>query len=147
MAFWPVSLTASERGDIPMTNNKQFLINGLLALSLSSMASFSWAQCDRPAKPTVPNGAEADMQAMIAGQTAVKTFVADGTVFIECLEVEEKAGAAAAKEGDEDAIAAQEATNAARIKVHNEVVDEMTTVAAEWKESMTAYKDKAAKDS
>ncbi|MFK8021781.1 MAG: hypothetical protein AB8B86_18605 [Pseudomonadales bacterium] len=129
-----------------MTNNKQFLINGLLALSLSSMASFSWAQCDRPAKPTVPNGAEADMQAMIAGQTAVKAFVADGTVFVECLEAEEKAGAAAAK-GDEDAIAAEEATNAARIKVHNEVVDEMTTIAAEWKESMTAYKEKAASES
>lgn len=125
-----------------MSNNK-LLTSSVMALSLSAMASYGSA-CDRPDKPTVPNGAEADMEQMIAGQTAVKEFVAAGNTFIECLEAEEKATSAGADKDDANAVAAAEAANAERVKVHNAVVDEMTTIAGEWKESMTAYKEKAA---
>ncbi len=127
-------------------SSSKLLTNSVLALSLSAMASFS-AACDRPAKPAVPNGGEATMEDMIAGQTAVKEYLASGNTFIECLEAEEKATAADVDKEDENAVAEAEAANAERIKTHNEVVDEMTAVAAEWKESMTAYKEKAAAES
>ncbi|MFK7731537.1 MAG: hypothetical protein AB8B48_07925 [Pseudomonadales bacterium] len=114
----------------------------LVALLLSSAASFSWAECDRPERPAVPNGSEATMDDMVAGQTAVKAYVADGDAYIKCLEAEENSAMSDVDSSDENAVAAAEAANAERIKTHNEVVDEMTTVAGEWKESMTAFKSK-----
>lgn len=114
----------------------------LIALIMSSAASFSWAECERPERPEVPNGAESTMDDMVAGQTAVKAYVADGDAYIKCLEAEEKAAMSEVDTSDENAVAAAEAANAERIKTHNEVVEEMTTVAAEWKESMTAFKSK-----
>ncbi len=115
----------------------------LMAVCLSSASTLSWADCERPDRPTVPNGAESTMEQMVEGQTAVKAYVAAGDEFIACLEEAEKSTIAAIDKDDEEAMAAAQAQNAERIKTHNEMVDEMQTVAGEWKESMTAFKAKS----
>lgn len=116
----------------------------LLALVLSSLATLSWAEeCARPERPSVPNGAESNMEQMVAGQKAVKAYVAEGNTFTACLEAAEKSAASDVNKDDENAVAEMEAANAERIKMHNEVVDEMNEVATEWKDSMTAFKAKS----
>lgn len=110
----------------------------LIALTLGLAANVSFAECDRPEKPTVPDGAKATMDEMVAGQTAVKGFVAAGEEFLACTEQAEKEATAAA---DDDAAKEEAmAANAMRVKNHNEVVDEMTAVAEEWSGAMAAFK-------
>jgi peptidyl-prolyl cis-trans isomerase A (cyclophilin A) len=41
--------------------------------------------CDEPQAPQVPDGSKATMEEMIAGQTAVREFVADGELYLACL--------------------------------------------------------------
>lgn len=41
--------------------------------------------CAPPSMPTVPNGREATMDEMLAGQTAVRTFMTDSEMYLDCL--------------------------------------------------------------
>lgn len=43
------------------------------------------SDCEPPELPAVPDGATATMEQMVAGQTAVKTFVGAGEVYLACL--------------------------------------------------------------
>lgn len=102
------------------------LFGSLLILSLSGLAV---AECERPAAPTLPDGATAEMAAMAAGQGEVKAFVAAGNAYLECLKAEADAL------GEEEKSAAE-----ARLASYNSMVDEMQAVATEFNTQIKAFK-------
>lgn len=78
-----------------------------------------------------PDGAEADLAQMVAGQKAVKAYVATSEECLECLTA---AGEAATEiESDEE--------KTARIEEHNASVDAQEAVAGEFNASIRAYKE------
>ena len=90
--------------------------------------------CAKPDAPSLPDGGTSDLQTMIAGQKAVKGFVAGVEEYLDCL----TAGEEAADE-EEAEVTAQ------RIERHNAAVDEMEKVAADFNAEIRAYKAKQAK--
>lgn len=72
-----------------------------MALLLASAGSF--AECNMPDAPTLPDGGSANMEAMIAGQKAIKAFQAANLDYMACLEklFTEAESKAESTEGDE----------------------------------------------
>ena len=81
---------------------KTTLKNLLLATAIISPMSFA-AQCSLSDLPELPNGKEATMDEMIAGQQAVKAFQADAQAFRACIDGELEGLKAAAEDGDKAA--------------------------------------------
>lgn len=63
------------------------VVNSLLAV-LALGSSMAMAECVQPETPSLPDGAAATMDEMIAGQQAVKTFQAENLEYMACLEGE-----------------------------------------------------------
>jgi hypothetical protein len=104
----------------------------VLTTVLLLTSSMAFAECSRPTAPELPNGATADMQTMVAGQKAVKAYVAGTEAYLDCLIAkEEEAGGEADPDGE-----------LTRIGKHNKAVDEMDAVAAQFNEEIREYKDK-----
>lgn len=55
----------------------------MLALCASAAAR---ADCTAPEQPTLPDGAEASMEEMLAGQKAVKSFQEANMDYMKCME-------------------------------------------------------------
>ncbi|MEH6586910.1 MAG: hypothetical protein V7720_10125 [Halioglobus sp.] len=106
-----------------------------LALALGSTSVLA-ADCDAPQAPELPNGATSNMEQMITGQKAVKSFQAANIEYMKCLEPAMTASEAAVKAGDDGAAddyqAAQETYNAA--------VSAEETVAGEFNAAIREYK-------
>jgi cyclophilin family peptidyl-prolyl cis-trans isomerase len=86
--------------------------------------------CVTPALPSIPQGAAATMEQMVAGQAHVKEFVAAGEVYLACL----------AKVIDNEERSAED-RNAA-IGEHNRMVSAMEQVAADFNSQIRAFKAK-----
>lgn len=90
----------------------------ILALSMSLAASGAWAaDCTAPDAPEVPNGAKASYDDMVAGQQAVKEFQQNNKEYLNCMEQDISASAAAAKN-----VKASDDEKAVAIKQHNAAV-------------------------
>ena len=66
--------------------------------------------CEYPERPSLPDGSKASKEEMIAGQTAVKAFLADIDVYLDCIEEEERdaiKGMPKVDESDADAVNAR----------------------------------------
>lgn len=110
----------------------KILLSVLLLLGSTTVA----AQCSRPEAPELPDGATADLEAMVAGQKAVKTYVSGTEAYLECMNA---ALAERDMEGGEEPAEEQNA----RIEAHNAAVDEMEAVAASFNEEIAEYKAKS----
>jgi hypothetical protein len=93
-------------------------------------ANFAVAECSRPTAPELPDGAVSDLETMVAGQKAVKAYVAETEAFLDCLTAEGEA--AVEEETPEEQLA--------RIERHNSAVDEMEAVAEAFNEEIREYK-------
>lgn len=102
----------------------------LLSLALMVSSQLSFAACEQPATPTLPDGKNATQQQMIAGQQAVKTFMANNEMYLECLTLEAKEAA-----GTDD-----EAQKQARLDQYNLSVESMQTVAGDFNQAIKAWK-------
>ena len=108
----------------------------LAILSLIFSAPLALA-CDYPQRVNIPNGATASKDEMIAGQRAVKDYMASMDEYLACIDQEEKDTLASMSEiTDEE----REVRAAALIKKHNAAVEEMELVAARFNEEVRAYK-------
>jgi hypothetical protein len=58
----------------------------LVAASLTLFSSIAMADCTAPDQPVLPDGAQATMEAMLAGQKAVKSFQTSNIEYMKCLE-------------------------------------------------------------
>jgi hypothetical protein len=67
----------------------------LVGLALGSTVSLA-EECAVPAAPTLPDGATATLEQMLAGQQSVKAYQAANTVFRTCLEPQVSAAEMAA---------------------------------------------------
>ena len=92
------------------------------------------AECSPPTAPSLPDGAVSDLQTMVDGQAAVKTYVSSTEAFLACLDEEEAAA------GDEEAAEAK----MARLERYNAAVDEMESVANTFNEEIREFKAKPA---
>ena len=100
-----------------------------LLVGQAFLAGLVFAECEREAAPDLPDGASATMEEMVAGQGAVKAYVASSNSYLECMDAE----MAAIPEEETDArVAALESYNAA--------VDEQAAVAEGFNEQIRAFK-------
>ena len=115
-----------------------------LALSLGgTLATTAHADdgCQKPDQPVVPDGSEATMEAMLAGQKAVKAFQASNMEYMQCLEARYSAAAADAKNAsDENEQALAKADYDKSIDAYNAAVSAEEAVAEDFNVALRAYK-------
>ena len=110
----------------------------LLGLTLATTQAF--AECTQPESPSLPDGATAAMEDMLAGQKSVKAFQTANVEYMKCLEVDFTAAEAAAKEGtDEEKAAAMEA-HGKGLEAYNNAVSEEEAVAGQFNVEIREYK-------
>ena len=88
--------------------------------------------CNRPPAPTVPNGAQATNDDMVATHGAVKTFMADTQGYLECLQKIE------ARHQEAETLTPE--LQQEYVTRYNAAVDSMETVAAEFNQAVRDYK-------
>lgn len=108
---------------------KKILIPITLAATMGAGHVFAGA-CAEPADVELPDGATATTDDMVAGQKAVKTYIADGEAFLACMEQEEKSQV-------EELTDEQKKANVER---YNAVVDKMQLLAQGFNDQIKAYK-------
>lgn len=114
----------------------RIFIRTICSIALVSVAQIGFA-CDYPARVSIPNGATASKEDMLAGQKGVKKYVADMEVYLECLLEEEKV----ARAGIEDLTPELEQQREAMLsKKYNAAVEEMEKVAAQFNSEVQAYR-------
>ena len=105
----------------------------LIASAILLLATnLAFAECTRPTPPQLPDGATSDLETMVAGQKAVKAYVAETEAYLDCLTAEGEA--AVDEETPEEQLA--------RVEEHNQAVDEMEAVATDFNEEIREYKAK-----
>lgn len=84
----------------------------LIGLALGSTVSMA-GECTAPSDPTLPDGATATMEQMLAGQKAVKEYQAANSEYRACLDPQVSAAevAAAGDSPSEEAVAALKKIN------------------------------------
>lgn len=113
--------------------------SAILAMAMGATASY--ADCEAPNEPDLPDGANASMQDMLDGQESVKTFQAANMDYLSCLE-------AAFTEAEKTAKNAEEKTEAARamaayskaVEAYNTAVSKEESVAGEFNTQIREYK-------
>lgn len=103
-----------------------------LLLVLGAVQVPGYAACNFPAATTVPDGSTATDEQMIAGQKAVKDYIAEIEAYQACLEKEQQAL------GD----AVTDEQKAMHLKRYNASVDAMQDIANRFNEQLRAYKAK-----
>ena len=107
----------------------------LLSIILLSASQLSFAACESPAVPALPDGSSATQEQMIAGQQAVKQFMSLNEAYLECLTQ------AAQKAVDTDSKEKKQA----RLDQYNLSVETMQTVASDFNLAIKAWKKANAK--
>jgi hypothetical protein len=116
----------------------------LVALGTLAFAPASFAACTYPHAPTqTPDGATATKDEMIAGQQAVKQYIADMNAYIKCIDDENPpaptAGMSAAQKKEQDA------RERVRVQKHNAAVSDEDAVADRFNTQLHIYNDKQKK--
>ncbi len=119
-----------------MNNSLKLVLVGLALGSAASMAG----ECTAPSLPTLPDGATATMEQMLAGQKAVKDYQASNTEYRACLDPQVAAAevAAAGDSPSEEAQAALKKLN----EDYNGSVSKEEELALKFNEALKAYKAK-----
>lgn len=109
----------------------------LIAAATMFVAAPAALACDYPSRVNIPDGTTATKEEMIAGQRAVKEYVANMETYLDCLLEEEKSTRATMDNlTAEDEQLREDMLN----KKYNAAVDEMETVAAHFNEQVQVYK-------
>jgi hypothetical protein len=107
----------------------------LLGLALGSTVSIA-GECVPPEAPTVPDGAAATMEQMLAGQKAVKTFQTANIEYMACLEPQITAAQGEVEAGSEEASETVKKLE----ERYNEAVSTEGGVAGQFNTEIRAYK-------
>ena len=113
-----------------------------IALVLALGSNALWA-CDQPASPTLPKGAEASMDEMVAGQSAVKSFQSALQIYRDCVSVDIESAKAALKEAgnaaEKERLAAE---HASAVAAFNKAVEMEEAIAGQFNIEIRAFKAK-----
>lgn len=95
--------------------------------------------CDYPASITVPHGGSASKEELVAAQKAVKSFIADMDVYLECIVEEEKLARLALEDlAPEVEQQREEILN----KKYNAAWEKEKEVEAQWNATVQDYKNR-----
>lgn len=115
-----------------------------LTAILMSARGLLAAECLEPEAPELPNGKTASMDAMLAGQKAVKAFQDLNLAYRDCLENEVSEAKAtmeeAAEEGDKEAATAALAQHDAAIEAFNDAVADEEALAGQFNTEIREFK-------
>ncbi len=110
------------------------IASAALLLSLS----FPVIACDYPEPADVPNGSTATRDEMLAGQQAVKDFIAAMEEYLACIEAEEQETLETLTDiSDEERVNRERALT----MKHNAAVEEMELIAARFNEEVRVYRE------
>lgn len=112
-----------------------FMKYAALTLAMGSPYALA-ADCNAPEAPTMPDGASATYEDMIAGQKAVKAFQAANLEYMKCLEPDIATAEAAVQAGEEGAAEAYQAAQ----ETYNAAVSAEEAVAGEFNTEIREYK-------
>ena len=115
--------------------NRLIKTTAAVALLFAAQSAFA---CDYPQRVSVPDGATASKEDMIAGQRGVKSYMADMETYLSCIEAAE--AAAVLELGDVDEDSKRQRADLFN-KKYNAAVEEMNLVAEEFNMQVRAYKD------
>lgn len=118
------------------------LTTSLLALPLLLASGVAAeAACTYPQAPqSLPNGAQATKEVMLAAQAVVKDYKKSvEEVYLPCLEQEKQASLAALDNMDPEYTAKAAAIESVHAKKHNAALDELTALVNRWAEERKAY--------
>jgi len=108
---------------------------------LLAVGAVAQAACIYPQAPqTLPNGAQATKDEMLAAQRVVKEY--SNTVqetYLPCLEQEKSDSIAALDNMDPEYTAKKEAIELMHAKKHNAALDELQAIAGRWSEELKAF--------
>lgn len=109
-------------------------------LGMAMGATASYADCEAPNEPDMPDGANASMQDMLDGQESVKVFQAANMDYLKCLEAAFAEAEAAAKKADGKTQAAKaKATYSKAVEAYNTAVSKEESVAGEFNIQIREY--------
>ena len=114
-----------------------FIKLALIGLALGSTVGIA-EECTAPSMPSLPEGATASLEQMLAGQQAVKAYQASNTEYRTCLEPQVSAAEVAAS-GDSPGPELQEALKQLN-EEYNASVSSEEELAAEFNTQLKAYK-------
>jgi hypothetical protein len=103
-----------------------FLVAGVI---LSSNVS---AQCTPANAPTLVDGSLAPLEAIVANQQEVKTYMSEANLYLECLDTEEAVAVSTGAETEE--------TKVVRDAFYNMTVDKMNMTAANFNQEIQKFK-------
>ena len=112
---------------------------------LMAMGATAQAACTYPQAPqSLPNGASATKDEMLAAQTGVKEYVkAVQETYLGCLDQEKTASIAALDVADPEYAQKKTAVEAMTVKKHNSALDELEAFVARWNAEKKAFSEKA----
>ena len=112
----------------------------VLALALGSSASMA-NDCSGPDAPSLPDGATASMEDMLAGQKAVKAYQAANLEYMGCLEKAFTAAEAAALEStSEEGKKTAQDTYQKAVDAYNAAVSQEEEIAGQFNTEIREYK-------
>ena len=109
---------------------RKFTIIGIAVMATST----AFGECGYPREVSVPDGTSATTDQMVAGQEAVKVYMAEMEAYLACLDAEVAAEAETEEQTEE--------AKALHVKRYNAAVDSMESVAARFNDEVRAYKAK-----
>ena len=112
------------------------LQTAVLTLSLLALPVSAVVACDAPETPSVPDGAGATMDDMIATQSAIKMFQAANAEYLTCVDEQMATEQNLVDEGDEGA----QERYALAAADYNAAVSREEQVAADFNAAIRAYK-------
>ncbi|MDO8860144.1 hypothetical protein Q6D67_00405 [Haliea sp. E1-2-M8] len=115
------------------------VVNTLIA-AMALGSSMAMAECVQPETPSLPDGAAATMDEMIAGQQAVKTFQTENLEYMGCLEGEFTAAKNEIEGGEAEDPKALQAAYEKSIDAYNEAVSTEETVAGQFNTEIREFR-------
>lgn len=115
------------------------VVNSLIA-ALALGSSMAMADCVQPEAPSLPDGASASMDEMIAGQQAVKSFQDENLEYMGCLEEEFTAAKKQIEGGEAEDPKALQAVYKKSIEAYNEAVSTEETVAGQFNTEIREFR-------
>lgn len=110
----------------------------LAVLALGS--SLAMAECVQPESPTLPDGASATMDDMIAGQQAVKTFQTANLDYMACLEAQFTEAKKAIENGKAASAEAVKAAYEQDVEAYNQAVSAEEELAGQFNTEIREYR-------
>ena len=120
-----------------------FLTRFTRALAVAGIVSFStlsYAECDLPDVPSMPDGKTSSLEEMVAGQQSVKAFQNANADYLKCMQKLIQKAEKDIKKAKGDAKNAATEAHAQLVEAYNAAVTAEQSVANEFNEQIGAYK-------